>query len=112
MQQLRSDGNLFFHPVEKATVLNKYFAQVSSITNEPDVPLHGPGPPSFNNEHLLELFITEEEGGDQLCIINSSKPPGPDGISPRILNGIFTSIKIPLTKLFNTSLRLRKLLEL
>lgn len=97
MQQLRSDGNLFFHPVEKATVLNKYFAQVSSITNEPDVLVHGPGPPSFINEHLLELFITEEEVSDQLCIINSSKPLRPDGISPRILNGIFTSIKIPLT---------------
>lgn len=112
MPPLRSDGNLIFHPVEKASLLNKYFAQVSSITNEPDGPLHEPGPPSFNNENLLELFITEEEVGDQLCIINSSKPLRPDGISPRILKGISSSIKKPLTKLFNTSLRLRKLPDL
>lgn len=93
-------------------MLNKYFAQVSSITNKPDVPIHGPVPPSFNNENLLELFITEEEVDDQLCIINSSKPPGPDGRSPRFLKGISTSLKIPLTKLFNISLRLRKLQDL
>ena len=42
---LKSNGKLIFHPVEKATVLNKYFAQVSTITNEPDIPIHGPGPP-------------------------------------------------------------------
>lgn len=61
MRPLRSDGNLIFHPVEKATVLNKYFANASPSTNEPDVSLHGSGPQSFINENLLELFITEEK---------------------------------------------------
>lgn len=98
MPPLRSDGNLIFHPVEKATVLNKYFAQISSISKEPY--MYGPRPPSLNNENLLELFIAEEEVGDQLFILT------------RILKGISTSIKIPLTKLFNVPLSLRKLRDL
>lgn len=98
MPPLRSDGNLIFHTVEKATVLNKYFAQMSSISKEPY--MYEPGSPSLNNENLLELFITEEEVGDKLFILT------------RILKGISTSIKIPLTKLFNISLSLRKLRDL
>lgn len=98
MPPLRSDGNFIFHTVEKATVLNKYFAQMSSISKEPY--MYEPGPPSLNNENLLELFITEEEVGDKLFILT------------RILKGISTSIKIPLTKLFNISLSLRKLRDL
>ncbi|XP_062597887.1 uncharacterized protein LOC134259306 [Saccostrea cucullata] len=84
---LKSKGKLIFHPVEKATVLNKYFAQVSSITHEPDIPLHGPGPPLQNTDTLSEIFITENEVYDQLCIIDSSKPPGPDGQPTVILIG-------------------------
>lgn len=98
MPPLRSDGNLIFHTVEKATLLNKYFAQMSSISKEPY--MYEPGSPSLNNENLLELFITEEEVGDKLFILT------------RILKGISTSIKIPLTKLFNISLSLRKLRDL
>lgn len=68
---------------------------------------------NFNKENLLELFITKEDVGDLLCIVNSSKPPGPDGISPRILKGIYISVKIPLTKLINMILViLRKLSDL
>lgn len=98
MPPLRSDGNLIFHTVEKATVLNKYFAQMSSISKEPY--MYEPGFPSLNNENFLELFITEEEVGDKLFILT------------RILKGISTSIRIPLTKLFNISLSLRKLRDL
>lgn len=69
-----------------------------SISKEPY--MYEPGPPSLNNENLLELFIIEEEVGDKLFILT------------RILKGISTSIKIPLTKLFNISLSLRKLRDL
>ncbi|XP_061185471.1 uncharacterized protein LOC133193522 [Saccostrea echinata] len=106
---LKSKGKLIFHPVEKATVLNKYFAQVSSINDEPDIPLHGPGPPPQNNDILSEILITENEVYDQLSITDNTKPPGPDGISPRVLKEIATTIKNPLTKFFNLSLRGKKL---
>ena len=97
---LKSNGKIIFHPVEKATVLNKYFAQVSSITSEPDIPLHGPGPPSDVYEGLSNLLITEDEVYDQLSIINNTKPPGPDNLSPRILKSISTSIKKTFSQTF------------
>lgn len=44
---------------------------------------------------LTEMVkATEEEVDDQIGIISSSKQPSPDGIFPRILNEISTSIKI------------------
>ena len=50
------------------------------------------------------LHITESEVLDQLHIINTCKPPGPDNVSPKVLKQIAQSIYKPLTKLFNTSL--------
>ena len=39
----------------------------------------------------------------------NSKPPGADGVSPKILKEITSSISSPLTKLFNLSLQLKQL---
>ena len=57
----------------------------ATITNKPDIPFHGPGPPSWNNDILSEILITEDEVYDELSIIDKSKHHGQDGISPRVL---------------------------
>ena len=60
--------------------------------------------------HSLNSFnISEQEVYDQLLTLNVNKPPGPDGISPKILKNIASSISKPLTKLFNISLSSGKL---
>ena len=102
---IKSSGQTLFHPIEKANVLNNYFADISSLDDEPDIPLHGPGPPN----HMENFFITDEEVLDQIKILNLNKPPGPDGISPVILKNISHSILKPLTKMFNLSLHMGEL---
>ena len=64
---LKWNGILIFHTVEKNTVLNRYFAQVSTtcITNEPDISFHDPCPPPWNNDVLSEILITEDIVYDQ-----------------------------------------------
>ena len=44
---LKSNGKLIFHPVVKLQSFNKYFAQVSTMTNEQEIPFHGPVPPPW-----------------------------------------------------------------
>ena len=68
---------------------------------------HGPGPPL--NFSLDDFVITEQEVLDQLQVINVTKPPGPDCMSPLILKNITNSIVKPLTKLYNYSLTIGQL---
>ena len=42
-------------------------------------------------------------------MLDNSKPPGADGVSPKILKEISSSISSPLSKLFNLSLQLKEL---
>lgn len=73
---------MYFHFMEKANLLNEHFASVSTVYNERCIPLHGPGPPNF----LLDNFIiTEQEVLDPLQVLNITKPPSPDSMSPWIL---------------------------
>lgn len=103
---LKSSNHIFFHPMEKANVLNEHFASVSTINNEPGIPLHAPGPPNF----LLDDFIiTEQEVLDHLQVLNVTKPSGPDSMSPLVLRNIAKSIVKPLTKMYNYSLTIGQL---
>lgn len=104
---INSNGKIHIHPVDKASELNKHFASISHIetTNEPRLPPQGPGPP-----HSIErINITAQDVVDQLSNLNITKPPGPDGISPKILKNIIPSIKHPIAKLFNLTLQHQEL---
>ncbi|VDI01051.1 Hypothetical predicted protein [Mytilus galloprovincialis] len=81
---LKSEGQIFLHPVNKAELLNSHFSNISKIDVEPELPNNVPDPP-FKME---EIIITEEEVLDQLKNLNCNKPSGPDGVSPRILKEI------------------------
>ena len=109
---LKSGDNIIFHSIDKANTLNKYFSDISSLCSEPELPEHGPGPPSmFSNSGKIppDLVISEDEVINQLKLLDNSKPPGVDGVSPKILKELTSSISSPLTKLFNLSLRLQQL---
>ncbi|CAG2185269.1 unnamed protein product [Mytilus edulis] len=90
---LKSEGQIFLHPVNKAELLNSHFSNISKIDIEPELPNNVPDPP-FKME---EIIITEEEVLDQLKNLNCNKPSGPDGVSPRILKEIKSGIVKPLT---------------
>ena len=101
---LKSEGQIFVHPVDKAEVLNKHFSNISKIDIEPELPNNVPDPPV-----IMENFdILETEVFDQLSNLNPNKPPGPDGISPKVLYEIKDGICKPLTLLYNYSLLYKK----
>ena len=101
---LKYQGQILIHPIDKAEALNKFYSKISNIGEDKDIPEHGPGPPDVTIENI---FFNEQEVADQLSTLDSSKPPGPDGVTPRILKQINTSISKPLVSLFNKSLKLR-----
>ena len=70
------------------------------LANRPDI------------KHKLDLNITEDLVKKKLRKLKISKSPGPDGIHPRVLKEIGDTIAVPLTIIFNRSLRTGTLPEL
>ena len=54
---LKSDGQMFLHPVDKADILNNHFSNISKIDVEPELPNNVPDPPNS----MEEFVITENE---------------------------------------------------
>ena len=93
-----------FHPFDKAQTLNKHFANISRIENEPMLPDDDPNLEfSFNS-----INITQEEVKDQIHLLNVSKPGGPDEVMPRLIKIACNPLIEPLTQLFNRSIALGK----
>ena len=76
--------------------LNNFFSNISSIDNNKNLPEHGPGPSVATIENIL---ITEQDVLDQFSNLNVNKPPGPDGVTPKLLKQLSSSICKPLVKL-------------
>ena len=97
-----NDGSYRFTDFEKAEELNSYFASISTI-NETTFEL-----PPFENRCDVDfryIQITESKVIDVLKILKLNKATGPDGISNRMLKSTCNTVSVPLSKLFNFSLR-------
>ena len=101
---MRSDNtNYAFSNEEKTNLLNDYFCGISSI-DESNIAL-----PNFDkqtNVVIPDIRILQSEVVDVLRILKVNKASGSDGISHRMLKNTSLTISVPLTKLFNLSLRL------
>ena len=98
---IKLNGEILVHPVEKATAINDYFCSVSRCEIEPDLPDVPPLAPC----ELSDIVVTEQDVKDQLLILNTIKPAGPDELPPKFLKAIFQSLVKPLTIIFNKSLQ-------
>ena len=96
------NGDIINDDVEKASLLNNYFAAQSTL-NIPDTqepPLHNmPEAPS-----LESITTTEQEVLRMLNSLDSNKSTGPDEIPVKLLKLIALLIAKPLSQLFNKSL--------
>jgi hypothetical protein len=90
---IKVNGDIFFHPVDKANSINNYFTPVSNIDSEPDLP----DVPRLAPCELSGIVINEQEVCDQLQILNMSKPAGPDNLQPKLFKAVFQSLGKPLT---------------
>ena len=92
-------------PEEKATLLSNHFKSVFTIDPNPD---YIPELPSITvKKELSSMNISHESVVKKLKNLNVSKSPGPDNIHPRILKELASVIAVPLTIIFNTSLKNR-----
>lgn len=67
---LKHSGRIVIHPADKCDVFNRYFANISHIEEEPDLPNDNTCMEPGNN--CPEFLITEQEVKDQLEILCSS----------------------------------------
>jgi hypothetical protein len=81
------------------TVFNNYFSSVFNTTTyeKPDVDVH-------RNEELSEIQFSKDDILSELKNLNTSKAPGPDGISTRVLKECRDELAEPFQVLFNQSL--------
>lgn len=100
---LRKNDNTFgFTDYEKAEELNSYFASISTVDDKNiELPQLG----TRSDAIFTHIQVTESEVIDILKTLKVNKATGPDGISNRMLKYTCNTICVPLTKLFNLSLK-------
>lgn len=100
---LTDNNKSFSTSIEKANLLNDYFASQQSLSNFNTIPTL-PNPQLVTNKELQNITATEEEVKKILKSLDTSKASGPDSISNTMLKEAGPAIAKPLTKLFNRSL--------
>ena len=95
------DGTMADTDVQKAEVINRFFASVFTTEGEGDIPQFDRR--AYNTE-LVDLTITKENIERVLNTLDTSKSPGPDGLYPRPLAEMAEQLAEPFQALFSTSL--------
>ena len=73
---IKVNGDIFFHPVDKANAINNYFSSISTTDESAELPEEPPLSP-FG---LSEIFVSDQDIIDHFQILNTSKPAGPDNL--------------------------------
>ena len=96
----KHDGTLTDNDLDKASVLNQFFASV--FVHEGETPI-----PSFDTKcsnSLSLVNITTDDMLNRLKSLKINKSSGPDGIHPRILYENSEQLAYPLTLLFDATM--------
>ena len=96
--------NLVYENEEKCNILNTYFCSVTRLENEnykklPDFDERG-------SETLCNIIVFEQDVVDIISTLNPNKAVGPNLISNKMLIAVKNEIVLPLSMLFNKSLKL------
>ena len=95
--------NLVYENEEKCNILNTYFCSVTHLENENK---NLPDFDEIGSETLGNIIVFEQDVVDINSTLNPSKAVGPDLISNKMLVTAKNEIVLPLSMLFNKSLKL------
>ena len=102
---ISKDGVDHTDPNAKSHIFNQYFQSVfTSKTHDPFPPVH-----KTRDDALENVVLTEQEVLKELNSINTSKAPGPDGLTTHVLKACAAPLVSPITTLFNQSLQTGKI---
>ena len=87
---------------EQANILSDYFSEV--LEKEPDGDIPFLSPRRLLTAPLTDVVISEEKVLKRLKNLNPTKSSGPDGLHPRIIKEVATSLSPIIHKLFTKSL--------
>jgi hypothetical protein len=104
-QLLCDSGELAVSNHEVAETLNKYFSSVFTIENNKEAPTAIQMRTFCESEKLTSIQITEKDVAKYISKLNITKSPGPDNLYPRVLKELKENVTLPLTKIFNSSLK-------
>ena len=93
-------GDLTTSDKEKADILNTFFSSVFTQENTQNIPEFL----SRCSKELKSIVVTEEQIDKALVKLNSNKACGPDGIHPKFLKELHSSLSVPLCILFNKTM--------
>ena len=98
---LSDDGTLLTDDEKQAEVLNAYFTSVFTKEDLNDLPSMDP---MYDGESLQTTPFSAEKVKEKIENLRSSAAPGPDGICPRVLQGVVDVISAPLAAIYTKSL--------
>ena len=98
---LKDGGSLTKDDSEKAEVLNNYFSSVFTQEDINNIPIFK----SQCDNIIEDLNISSNDMVKALKSLKINKSPGPDSIHPRLLKELAVEISIPLTFIFNKSIK-------
>ena len=97
----QQSGNIAISDKEKATLLNDYFVDISTLDDTND---DTPPCPSRTHNSIESINVNETEIVDIIKTLNTNKASGLDEISHHMLKNTAQSVCKPLAILFNMSL--------
>ena len=100
-----SAGNIISHGFLMAEDLNGYFSSVFTKEDISSLPVADAKFQGAKSDYLGPLVVTPELVAKKIKAMKDNKSPGVDGIPPKLLMETVEQISIPLTRVFNLSLK-------
>ena len=101
LQDTEDASSLTFEDDKKASILARQFASVFTIEPEGDIPDLA----SRTDSEISELQTNPEAVHKLLRALNPTKSCGPDDLPPQLLRELAQELAVPVSALFNASLR-------